>query len=137
VKIRVILILFICSAAFLQAQQEVIKDKATYMLSSIYIGKKKNSLAKDKGHIVFNTKEKTACCFTSCNFIQLKYTQKDKDMKFTSISPGKDPCSDRLIGLESDFKENLPKVSGFTIKNKQLILFDKKDTLMVFNEKLN
>ena len=100
----------------------------------MHIGKKKNTLAKDKGHIVFDIKKNTATCFTSCNFIQLKFASKDQTFKFTSIVPDKEPCSDRYVGIESDFKENLPKVSNFIILGKQLILLDKKDTLMVFYE---
>jgi heat shock protein HslJ len=122
------------SKGLASAQQPAIKDKTLYYLSAIYIGGKKNTMAKDKGHIVFNEKAKTSTCFTSCNFIQMKYIMKDHDLKFTSIVPAKDPCPDALVGLESDFKENLPKVSNYLIKNKQLILLNKKDTLIVFNE---
>ncbi len=134
-KIRVILITcFFCASNFIWAQKPGIKDNATYYLSSIYIGKKKNTLAKDKGHIVFNTKKNTAACFTSCNFIQLQYVLKDHSLKFTSIVPDKQPCPDPLVGLEDNFKENLPKVSDIIITAKQIILLEKKDTLMVFYE---
>jgi heat shock protein HslJ len=135
VKIRVILlitVLFVQASVF--AQQPVVKDKKVYYLSAIYIGGKKNTMARDKGHIVFNTRAKTSTCFTSCNFIQMKYVMKDHNLKFTSIIPAKDPCPDALVGLESDFKENLPRVSNYLVKDKQLILLDKKDTLMVFYE---
>ncbi len=119
---------------FLWPQKQVIKDNTTYYLSSIFIGQQKNILAKDKGHIVFNTTKKSAACFTSCNFIQLKYILKDGTFKFTSIVPDKDPCPDPMVGLENDFKENLPKISGFIVQGKQLVFLNKKDTLMVFYE---
>ncbi len=135
VKIRVILITcFFCASQLSWSQKPAIKDHTTYYLSSIFIGKQKNKLVKDKGHIVFNTKKNTAACFTSCNFIQLKYQVKDEALKFTSIIPAKDPCPDPLVGLENDFKENLPKVSNFVIQEKKIIFFDKKDTLMIFYE---
>lgn len=135
VKIRVFLITaFICAQYLSNAQKACVKDKTTYYLSSIFIGKQKNTLAKDKGHIVFNTTQKSATCFTSCNFIQLKYTMNDKVLKFTEITPDKEPCSDRLIGLESDFKENLPKVTNYALKGKNLIFLNNKDTLMIFHE---
>jgi heat shock protein HslJ len=135
VKIRVILITcFFCAYHLSWSQKTGIKDNTTYYLSSIVIGKQKNKLAKDKGHIVFNAKKNTAACFTSCNFIQLKYELKDHTLKFTSIVPDKDPCPDPLVGLENDFKENLPKVSAYAIQGKKLILLDKKDTLMIFYE---
>jgi len=135
VKIRVIfLTAFICSQQLLLAQKPAIKDKTTYYLSAIFIGNQKNTLAKDKGHIVFNTAKKSAACFTSCNFIQLKYSVTNQNLKFTSIIPDKSPCPDPLVGLENDFKENLPKVSSFVVKGKNLILLDKKDTLMIFRE---
>jgi heat shock protein HslJ len=118
----------------MSAQKPAIKDNTTYYLSSIFIGAKKNVLAKDKGHIVFNTKQNIAACFTSCNFIHLKYTLKEQNIKFTSITPDKDPCPDPLVGLENDFKENLPKVESFAVKGKNLIFMNKKDTLMIFHE---
>ncbi len=116
------------------AQKPAIKDNTTYYLSSIFIGNKKNVLAKDKGHIVFNTKQNIAACFTSCNFIQLKYALKDQTIKFTTITPDKQPCPDPLVGLENDFKENLPKVESYIIIGKNLIFMNKKDTLMIFHE---
>jgi heat shock protein HslJ len=135
VKIRVILLIgALFSKALVFAQQPAIKDKTVYYLSAIYVGGKQNTMAKDKGHIVFNTNAKTSTCFTSCNFIQMKYDIKDHNLKFTSIVPAKDPCPDALVKLESDFKENLPRVSNYLIKDKQLILLNKKDTLMVFYE---
>ena len=135
VKIRVILLSIISLLCFQSAiQKQAIKDQTLYYLAAIYIGKQKNTLARDRGHIIFNTKTKTASCFTSCNFIQLKYALKGNNFKFTSINPGKDPCPDRTIGLEEDFKENLPKVSNYLLNNRQLILLNKKDTLMIFYE---
>ena len=134
-KIRVILIiLFVAAQHLIPAQKAAIKDKTTYYLSSIYIGKKKNSMAKDRGHIVFDVKLKTASCFTSCNFIKLKYTSKDSELKFTVTLPAKDPCPDHLIGLEQDMKENIPKVDNYSMSGKKLYMFNKKDTLMVFTE---
>ena len=135
VKIRVILLIIplLCFQKLL-SQKQAIKDQTVYYLSAIYIGHKKNAIAKDKGHIVFNSKTKSASCFTSCNFVQLKYAIKDNNLKFTSINPAKDPCPDALIGLEEDFKENLPKVSSYQVKDRQLILMNKKDTLMIFYE---
>jgi len=135
VKIRVILITFLVSIShFIWPQKTAIKDNVTYYLSSITVGKQKNTLAKDKGHIVFNTIKNTAACFTSCNFIQLKYSLKENVIKFTSIIPAKDPCPDPLVGLENDFKENLPKITAYVFKGKQLIFLSKKDTVMVFYE---
>ena len=116
------------------AQKPTIKDNVTYYLASVFIGKKKNALCKDKGHIVFNTKLNTAACFTSCNFIQLKYVLNAPSFKFSSIVPDKEPCPDRLIGLESDLKENLPKITDIIFSGKQLIFLNKKDTLVVFYE---
>jgi heat shock protein HslJ len=135
VKIRVILISALILVQHLgRAQKQEIKDKTTYYLSAIFIENKKNQMAKNKGHIVFNASEKIATCFTSCNFIQLKYSQNNQNLKFTTIRPADEPCPDPLVGLESDIKENLPKVSNFSIKGNRLILFSKKDTLMVFVE---
>lgn len=104
------------------------------MLSSIFIGGKKNNFVFNKGHIVFNPKDNTSVCFTSCNFIQLKYILKGNQLKFTTITPSAEPCPDPLVGLESDFKENLPKVTSYVLKGKNLILFGGKDTLIVFHE---
>jgi heat shock protein HslJ len=136
VKIRVILIIcFFCSSFLLQAQKAAIKNNSIYFLSGIYSGGKKNNLCKDKGHIVFDLKLNTAACFTSCNFIQLKYSMKGNALSFTSVTPDKEPCPDPMLGLEEDFKMNFPKVTNYVFKGKDLVLMDKKDTLMIFYEK--
>lgn len=92
-------------------------------------------MALDKGHIVFDTKQNTAACFTSCNFIRLKYSTQKQQLKFTSLTLGSDPCPDPLISLEEDLKSILPKVSSYKCFGKDLILMGDKDTLLVFYEK--
>jgi len=135
VKLRVILILILFGAQQLVfGQKYPIKDKTTYYLTSIYIGGKKNAMVNEKGHIVFDMKQGTASCFTSCNFIQLKFVIKDQTIKFTTITPAKEPCPDHLLGIEEDIKENLPKVNAFTIRGNQLIFMKNKETLIVFTE---
>lgn len=135
VKIRVILlILSIGIQQYCKAQKTAIKDKTTYYLSSVFIGGQKNTKAKEMGHIVFDLAKKSATCFTSCNFIQLKYTQAGANLKFTTIEPGKESCPDRLAGLDADFKENLPKINTFSARGKQIIFLNTKDTLMIFYE---
>ena len=91
-------------------------------------------MVNEKGHIVFDMKQGTASCFTSCNFIQLKLVIKDQTIKFTTITPAKEPCPDHLLGIEEDIKENLPKVNAFTIRGNQLIFMKNKETLIVFTE---
>lgn len=133
-KIRVILIVcFICVRNFLPAQ--AIKNNALYFLSSVFVENKKNTLCADKGHIVFDTENNSAACFTSCNFIKLQFSSEKNDLKFTGIIPGKEPCPDPLISLEEDFKNLLPKVTSFKTVGKQLVLMNSRDTLMVFYEK--
>ncbi|MGZ4042704.1 MAG: META domain-containing protein [Bacteroidia bacterium] len=135
-KIRVILILSLfCSRLILQAQAPGIKNNTIYFLSSVFVDKKKNIMAHDKGHIVFDTKTNTAACFTSCNFIQLKFSANKNNFNFTSVTPGKDPCPDPLIGLEEDLKSILPKISSYKCIGKDLVFMNKNDTLLVFYEK--
>jgi hypothetical protein len=117
------------------AQKDGLKHNTIYFLSSIFVENKKNTLAKDKGHIVFDTKRNTAACFTSCNFIQLKYSVNKHDFKFTSIEPAGEPCPDLLISLEEDFKSILPKVTYYSCSGKDLVFMNNKDTLMIFYEK--
>lgn len=124
-----------CARNLMPAQKVAIKNDDIYFLSSIFVENKKNTLAKDQGHIVFNTKRNTAACFTSCNFIQLNYSIKKQELKFTTINTGTDVCPDPLIGLEEDFKSLLPLVSSYKCIGKDLILFRNTDTLMVFYEK--
>lgn len=114
---------------------QTIKNNTLYFLSSVFVEKKKNSLCADKGHIVFDNKTNSSVCFTSCNFIRMKYLVKKDQLNFTSIVPDKDACPDPLIGLEQDLKSLLPKVTSYKCVDKQLVFFNKSDTLMVFSEK--
>lgn len=126
---------FICIRVLLPAQKTAIKNNTIYFLSSIFVESKKNSLAKDQGHIVFNTKINTAACFTSCNFIQLNYSIKKQELIFKTINPGTDVCPDPLINLEEDFKSLLSQVSSYKCIGKDLIFFRNTDTLMMFYER--
>ena len=117
-----------------KAQKYPIKDKTTYYLNTIYIGGKKNALVREKGHIVFDLKANEATCFTSCNFIKLKISIKDQNIKFTTLVPAKTPCPDHLLGIEEDIKENLPKVNNYTVKGNQLVFMKDKETLIIFTE---
>jgi heat shock protein HslJ len=114
--------------------KQSIKDKTTYYLTVIYSGGKKNMMVKDKGHIVFDLKAKTASCFTSCNFIKLNFTMKDQAIKFTNIVPAKEPCPDPLIGIEEDLKTNLPKINAYSVMGKQITFMKDKETLIIFTE---
>jgi heat shock protein HslJ len=116
------------------AQQVNLKNEKPYNLESIFIGGQKNTISKDKATILFYTKTKTAKCFTSCNFVDLKYSAKKNKFKFTSVKPGDVPCPDHLLGLELDLKENFPKVTDYQLINNKIYFFNKKDTLMVFYE---
>lgn len=134
-KLRFIfLILFIVNYNFFYAQTSKINCCKDYYLKAIFIGKQKNTLAANKVTININTKNKTAKCYTSCNFIQLTYQSNKKQFKLTSIIPDKQPCPDHLVGLESDLKENFPKVNRLKVINKQIIFFNDKDTLLIFDE---
>jgi heat shock protein HslJ len=136
VKIRVILIIcFFSVPFFLSAQKAAIKDNTIYFLSDIYNSGKKIAQVKDKGHIVFDLKLRTAACFTSCNFIRLKYDLKGTVLSFTSIEPDKEACPESMTVLEESFKTNFPKVTAYQLKGKDLYLMHNKDTLMVFSER--
>lgn len=133
-KLRVILISFLISANHLWSQVKSFDPNKTYLLSAMFSSGKKSVQIKDLGHIVFNPKENKAACFTACNFIQLNYMLKNQELKFTTITPGTEPCPDNLLKLENDFKSNLPKVTSYKFKGKDLIFFGGKDTLMIFHE---
>lgn len=106
-----------------------------YFLSSVFINQKKDNQSKDKGHIVFDTRQNTAACFTSCNFIQLKYSVNKEDIKFTSAPPEQEPCPETTAALEKDLRSILPKVTHYKCMGKDLILMNNKDTLAIFYEK--
>ena len=131
-KLRFFLFIFIVKLNYIYAQTSKISCCKDYYLKSIFIGKQKNTLAANKATINLNTKTKTAKCFTSCNFINLSYSSKKTNFKFLSIQPDVLSCPDHLIGLESDLKENLPKVTTLKVINKNLYFFNNTDTLMIF-----
>ncbi len=106
-----------------------------YFLSSVFVDHKKNTLVKDKGHIVFDTKLNTAACFTSCNFIHLTYSMNKQAIKFSTVKAEGDPCPDILLGIEEDLKSILPKISYYKCNGRDLVFMNNKDTLMVFYEK--
>ena len=116
------------------AQQVTIENDVAYNLESIFIGGQKNTIAKDKAALFFDIKKKTAKCYISCNFIELKYSAKKSKFKCKSVLAGPVPCPDHLLGLESDLKENFAKINYYQILNNKIIFFNKKDTLMVFYE---
>ena len=125
-------IVFLSSSVI--GQTTALKNNVSYNLHSVFIGGKKNTMAKDKATLIFNTKQREAKCFTSCNFIDLKYSAKKNKFKFSSVIPGSVPCPDHLIGLESDLKENFPKITCYQILNNKIYFFNKKDTLLIFYE---
>jgi hypothetical protein len=136
VKIRVILIIcFFSLSLILSAQKAAIKDNTIYFLSDIYSSGKKIEKVKDKGHIVFDLKQHTAACFTSCNFIRLRFNLKGSDLSFNTIEPDKESCPESMTPLEESFKINFPKVTTCHLKGKDLYLMHQKDTLMVFYER--
>lgn len=106
-----------------------------YFLSSVFVDKKKNASAMDKGHIVFDTKRNAAACFTSCNFIQLKYNLDKSGFRFTSVGPATEPCPEANIELEQSLNNSFSKVTSCTSKGKNLVFMNHKDTLMIFYEK--
>jgi heat shock protein HslJ len=117
------------------AQKNAIKNNTMYFLSAVFIDNKKNTEARDKSHIVFDTEKRSAACFTSCNFIQLKYSQDKNGFKFNSIGSGVDPCPEATLGLEENLKSILPKITYYSCKGKDLVFMNNKDTLMIFYEK--
>ena len=119
---------------FAFAQKVNIKNAVPYNLEAIFIGTQKNTLAKDKATLVFNTKSKTAGCSNKCTHLELRYCLKRKKFKFTSVIPAAAACPDHLVGIESDLKENLPKVDRCITLEKRIIFFNKKDTLLIFYE---
>jgi hypothetical protein len=125
------LIIFSFSAI---AQKALLKNDVAYNLESVFIGGQKNTISKDKAALFFDIKKKTAKCFISCNYIELKYSAKKNKFKCSSVLPGPAPCPDHLIGLESDLKENFAKINQYLILNNRIIFFNKKDTLMIFYE---
>lgn len=129
-----LLVSLIFLSFYSMAQKATIKNDAAYNLESIFIGGQKNTIAKDKAALFFDVKKKTAKCFISCNYIELKYSAKKKKFKCGSVIGGPVPCPDHLIGLESDLKENFSKINHYQILNNKIIFFNKKDTLMVFYE---
>lgn len=128
----VIIALFLAFSS--SSQTAKIKNEVSYNLAATYIGGQKNVYVKDKASLIFYTKNKTAKCFTKCNFIDLKYNQKKVKFKFTKVMPGDVPCPDHLIGLESDLKENFPKITCHLLKDNKIYFFNKKDTLLIFYE---
>ncbi len=131
-KLRFFLFVFIVKLNFFYCQTSKISCCKDYYLKAIFIGKQKNSLAQNKATINLNTKNKTAKCFTSCNFINLTYSSKKTNFKFITIKPDAQSCPDHLIGLESDLKENLPKITTLKVISKNLYFFNNTDTLMIF-----
>ncbi|MBL7921544.1 MAG: META domain-containing protein [Bacteroidia bacterium] len=119
---------------FAIAQKPNIKTGTSYNLESIFISGQKNTLAKDKATLTFDTKKKTAACSNKCTHLELRYCSKRNKFKFISVIPAAAACPDHLVGIESDLKENLPKVDRCIQDNKRLIFFNKKDTLLVFYE---
>ncbi len=111
-----------------------LKHQKTYYLEALFIGQQKNTLAQDKAYVTFDTKKRTVKMYSSCNWINTSYQQKQSRFLFTRITPDKQPCPDYLDGLEADLLENLPKVNRFVIKNKKLFFFEGQDTLLVFHE---
>ncbi|MBA2611241.1 MAG: META domain-containing protein [Bacteroidetes bacterium] len=124
--------LFLCSNVLSQSTKP--KNEVSYNLGATFIGGQKNMAVKDKASLVFYTKSKTAKCFTKCNFINLKYSEKKAKFKFTKVTPGDVPCPDHLIGIESDLKENFLKITNYLITNNKIYFFNKKGTLLIFYE---
>jgi hypothetical protein len=122
------------TAFFTFAQKPKITNGVSYNLESIFIGGQKNTLAKDKASLVFDTKNKTAQCSNKCTYLDLRYCLKRNKFKFTSVIPAAAACPDHLVGIESDLKENLPKVDRYITIEKRIIFFNKKDTLLIFYE---
>ncbi len=119
---------------FTNAQKPKIKTATAYNLEAIFIGGQKNTLAKDKATLTFDTKKKTATCSNNCTHLELRYCSKRNKFRFTSVIPVAAACPDHLVGIESDLKENLPNVDRCIQSNKRLIFFNKKDTLLIFYE---
>lgn len=119
---------------FAIAQKANIKNVTSYNLEAVFIGGQKNTLAKDKAILVFDTKKKSAHCSNKCTYLDLRYCLKRNKFKFTSVIPAAAACPDHLIGIESDLKENLPKVDRCLTLEKRIIFFNKKDTLLIFYE---
>lgn len=128
----VVSLFFLSNSSF--AQSAKIKNEVSYNLEAVFIGGQKNTISKDKATILFYLKNKTAKCFTSCNYIDLKFTSKKNKFKYTSVLPGSIPCPDHLLGLESDLNENFLKVNSYQVLNNKLYFFNKKDTLIIFYE---
>ncbi len=116
------------------SQTAKLKNEVSYNLGATYIGGQKNVAVKDKASLIFYTKNKTAKCFTKCNFIDLKYSAKKQKFKFTKVTPGDVPCPDHLIGIEEDLKENFPKITCYFLKENKIYFLNKKDTLLIFYE---
>ncbi len=128
----VMMVLFLSFSA--SSQTIKLKNEVSYNLAATYIGGQKNVAVKDKASLVFYTKDKTAKCFTKCNFIDLKYSEKKSKFKFTKVTPGDVPCPDHLIGIEADLKENFPKITCYFLKEDKIYFLNKKDTLLIFYE---
>lgn len=119
---------------FTFAQKPKIKNDVSYNLEAIFIGGQKNTMAKDKATLTFNTKKKTAACSNKCTHLELRYCLKRKSFKFISVIPAAAACPDHLVGIESDLKENFPKTDRCITSGKQLFFLNKKDTLLIFYE---
>jgi len=122
------------TAFFGLAQKPKLKTGTSYNLEAVFIGGQKNTQAKDKATLTFDTKKKTAACSNKCTHLELRYCSKRKKFTFTSVIPAAAACPDHLVGIESDLKENLPKVDRCLQIDKRLIFFNKKDTLLIFYE---
>ncbi len=129
-----LLLSLVFTTFFVNAQKPKIKTGTAYNLETIFIGGQKNSLAKDKATLTFDTKRKTATCSNKCTHLELRYCSKRNKFRFTSVIPAAAACPDHLVGIESDLKENLPKVDRCIQSNKRLIFLNKKDTLLIFYE---
>lgn len=116
------------------SQKAAIKTGISYNLEAVFIGGQKNTLAKDKATLTFDTKKKTASCSNKCTHLELRYCSKRNKFKFTSVIPAAAACPDHLVGIESDLKENFPKANRCVTSGKQIIFLNKKDTLLIFYE---
>src|SRR5258705_9328301 len=134
------LISFVSAGAFIFFSAFVMKKENSVQLSSLYDTKwklKKINIAgsaeavTNKAFIKFNGEKKSAGGNGGCNAFGSSITVSGNTIGFTNIFSTKMYC-EGIQQTEDSFFEQLSKANRFEVKDKKLLLYQRKELLLEF-----
>ena len=108
-------------------------DDAPWFLTKMNSGNKNNAAKIHDAFVIFDVDEQLVSGNTGCNRFSGIITVSDSSLKIEKLNATKMSCQGTIN--ETDFLNELAKVSGYKIKSKQLFLYDNKQLLLIFRQK--